>query len=463
MKKDEKIIFEMLDSKMWKSLTKEHLMRVSKSSTASDALRKAGNDMFKNIPHNAHSHEQVWKMYSMSIAVAEKNTEGLALAYENRSAMLFHLGKFEACIKDIDRALEISQNIPFKIELLCRKIRCMHTLNAPNIHEVVNIAEALLDGLSKQSVKTLHSDSLKKIKLKLKQPNHLKGFMENEKIKVQGFRSVYSLADQVSEGSLEKRLQDTALVLRSIARNTALFGEDFNHSSTEAFQKNDNVLFIGALILKLSKVSQLNQHQMWNGNYVCQNKLDRLSCWLNECCSRGTYIAPVTSLLNHSCDPNVRRCFTEDKKVILYAIHPIKKGSQLFDCYQQEYYELDLIPRQRILSETYNFECKCIACLKKWPHLTRLFQNDQGKPLSARSVVEVNLMMEYNALVSSTLKPDKVYRETDVAFLGEGIQKGLAKLSKPSFITVNLIICLNTVFERLCGIWLTVPNTCQKS
>ncbi|KAJ8667145.1 hypothetical protein QAD02_008807 [Eretmocerus hayati] len=572
MERDKKIILEMLDSKMWKTMTKEISMRISKHTVMSENLRKEGNEMFKSNSHNALLHEQAWKMYTMSIAVAEKNTEGLAMAYGNRSALLFHIGKFEACMKDIDRALEISKSNLFKIKLLCRKMECMHTLNLPDIDQVIDKAELLLDGVSEDSIKNVHSNLLNKTKLKLKKPStlkisndrkletleninkrhkindfssvkigycerhgrqliatrdfapgevvyvekpytmflnikklhaycshcfstkwanipcdhcswtlfcseeckveawnqyhdiecsvygyskkddyndtakqlairlfimalkeagslenlraeleafdkihdHSKGFVENGVIKSQGFKSIYNLMDQVSQGSLQDRLHDTAMVLRSIAWNTTLFGENFNHRSSTAFKNNENVLFVGTLILKLSKVSQLNKHQMWNGNYVCANKLDRLSCWENECCTRGVYIAPITSLLNHSCDPNVRRCFTEDKTVVLYAIHPIKKGSQT-------------------------------------------------KPNVHMRKEEQDLALKYRELVPSTLKPDTVYSEKDIAFLGEGIQKGLETLSKPAFTTVNLIICLNTIFERLCGIWLIVPSSCQKS
>ena len=44
---------------------------------------------------------------------------------------------------------------------------------------------------------------------------------------------------------------------------------------------------------------------------------------------RGLSIATISSFINHSCDPNVSRCFTEDNHVIIHALQPIKKGTQV--------------------------------------------------------------------------------------------------------------------------------------
>lgn len=45
--------------------------------------------------------------------------------------------------------------------------------------------------------------------------------------------------------------------------------------------------------------------------------------------SKGLYIAPITSLLNHNCDPNAKICYTDDHTVIVYAKQPIKRGEQV--------------------------------------------------------------------------------------------------------------------------------------
>ena len=47
------------------------------------------------------------------------------------------------------------------------------------------------------------------------------------------------------------------------------------------------------------------------------------------CCERGASLSGLSSLINHSCNPNVRRCFTEDIRTMIYALMPINKGSQV--------------------------------------------------------------------------------------------------------------------------------------
>lgn len=56
---------------------------------------------------------------------------------------------------------------------------------------------------------------------------------------------------------------------------------------------------------------------------------DLKHCKEDDCCSTGTCLAPITSLINHSCFPNASRFFTEDLQAVVYALHPIKKDSQV--------------------------------------------------------------------------------------------------------------------------------------
>ena len=50
---------------------------------------------------------------------------------------------------------------------------------------------------------------------------------------------------------------------------------------------------------------------------------------MNNCCSKGACIPVVTSFINHSCNPNVKKCMTSDRKLIIFALQPIKKNSQV--------------------------------------------------------------------------------------------------------------------------------------
>lgn len=96
------------------------VIKFEKSKKYSIAYREKGNMIYKE-PHDANVHFKIWKFYSKSIACAPLNSKELARGYANRSAFLIHLKKYEDCVKDIDRALLITNSCKLKIKLLCRK------------------------------------------------------------------------------------------------------------------------------------------------------------------------------------------------------------------------------------------------------------------------------------------------------------------------------------------------------
>lgn len=103
--------------------------------------------------------------------------------------------------------------------------------------------------------------------------------MKDGKIKSLGFKTIYTLAKDVSPDSSKTHTENTALVLRSIAMNTSFLGEHFNHKNTKNFEDNENAMFLGALFLRLSKISQLNCHQVSVSNifqYISPSRLNGL-------------------------------------------------------------------------------------------------------------------------------------------------------------------------------------------
>lgn len=89
----------------------------------------------------------------------------------------------------------------------------------------------------------------------------------------------------------------------------------------------------------------------------------------------GTAIFPFSSLLNHSCIPNVSKIFGKGT-VVMYAKRAIKAGEQLFDSYGQHLHHghARLVDRQRKLRIQYHFECKCKACRFDYPLLKEMQQ-----------------------------------------------------------------------------------------
>ncbi|XP_070490712.1 SET and MYND domain-containing protein 4-like isoform X1 [Chironomus tepperi] len=82
------------------------------------------------------------------------------------------------------------------------------------------------------------------------------------------------------------------------------------------------------------------------------------------------------SLINHSCAPNINRCYVYDKVVIMVD-KPIKKGEQLFDCYRSTFLIKPKAERQITLYEQYSFHCQCEACTKDYPQFKSLKSMDK--------------------------------------------------------------------------------------
>lgn len=96
-----------------------------KSSFLSAEARTRGNHLYIQKIHDEKVHLMVLECYSNSIALATENSEEQALAYGNRSALLFHLHKYEECLIDVNRACSITQSGDLKKKLELRKRKCL--------------------------------------------------------------------------------------------------------------------------------------------------------------------------------------------------------------------------------------------------------------------------------------------------------------------------------------------------
>lgn len=119
----------------------------------------------------------------------------------------------------------------------------------------------------------------------------------------------------------------------SLIKHAKLFGDNIeidSSSSAESLLKNEDVLFVGSLILKLYKISDKNSQQIPGEDFDgCKYSNDSATCHTIQCCSRGACIVPLNSLINHSCDPNVKNVVTTKQKFIVYTLVPIKKDCQV--------------------------------------------------------------------------------------------------------------------------------------
>ncbi|XP_050422098.1 SET and MYND domain-containing protein 4-like [Adelges cooleyi] len=76
----------------------------------------------------------------------------------------------------------------------------------------------------------------------------------------------------------------------------------------------------------------------------------------------GTAIFPTSSMLNHSCDPNI---FSSNilNFVVIKASRDIKKGEEVTNCYGPNFRRMRFSERQAALKMQYYFDCKCNICM----------------------------------------------------------------------------------------------------
>jgi len=118
-----------MNSKMVESTSEDNEQQqhdwCQKSTSEAVKLRNLGN-----CSYNLKQYNEALKYYSQSVAAAPTGSTELALAYGNRSAVLFFQRKHELCILDVNRALQ-GLHIPKDSEktLIKRKQKCWERLN----------------------------------------------------------------------------------------------------------------------------------------------------------------------------------------------------------------------------------------------------------------------------------------------------------------------------------------------
>lgn len=95
--------------------------------------------------------------------------------------------------------------------------------------------------------------------------------------------------------------------------------------------------------------------------------------FVNDACI-GSGLYPFSSLLNHSCDANIKRVGV-DNKMVLYASKPVAAGNQLFISYGSSSFRLSRVQRHAFL-QSYGFKCSCEACLLNYPEMLNLPRKD---------------------------------------------------------------------------------------
>ncbi|XP_006564916.1 SET and MYND domain-containing protein 4 isoform X2 [Apis mellifera] len=182
-----------------------------------------------------------------------------------------------------------------------------------------------------------------------------KGFSKNGMFLSDKYRSLLGLITNTEKRSVQdlfRRSLDASFILYFLATCSNMFGNPLK-KDLSVLIKNDNVIFVGGLILRHQQLIPSNIHSFSE------------ECGL-DAVERGIAAMPFFSLINHSCNPNILR-HSRSNYMIIYVIYPIKKGEQLYDNYGQHYAITPKEERQKELLKQYYFKCNCLACQEDWP------------------------------------------------------------------------------------------------
>lgn len=83
---------------------------------------------------------------------------------------------------------------------------------------------------------------------------------------------------------------------------------------------------------------------------------------LFEIVATGSALFPQISILNHSCEPNIRNHFNGDMLTV-HATQSIGMGAEVFNCYGISGKLVSRSERQELLMDQYGFQCECTRCM----------------------------------------------------------------------------------------------------
>lgn len=190
MDSEKQMIIKELSTEASKLFFKEDLETIRKNTKYSQKLRKEGNDVYIKVKNNAVALEDNFKLYSESIRYADCNSEDLALAYGNRSALLNRMKKYKEAISDIDKALKIPCSDAYELKLSKRKIDCLSNLDLSkeNIEEIKSIVKEINEKFEDETLREKIDELYEKLdNFRVEEeenkdvPEHLKILQEKEK------------------------------------------------------------------------------------------------------------------------------------------------------------------------------------------------------------------------------------------------------------------------------------------
>ncbi|XP_058461263.1 histone-lysine N-methyltransferase SMYD3-like isoform X2 [Malaya genurostris] len=103
----------------------------------------------------------------------------------------------------------------------------------------------------------------------------------------------------------------------------------------------------------------------WIAISICDQSIKGMTC-----------LYPLLRLVNHTCAPNVERCWINQQSVLVVK-RPIKAGEQILLCYisNNTFESMTKDKRVSLLQKHFNFICQCLACVLDYPQLNTVQDN----------------------------------------------------------------------------------------
>lgn len=243
--------------------------------------------------------------------------------------------------------------------------------------------------------------------------------------------------------------KEVFLATLSLASNEAIMHKSLDFE--ELFEKSamlnslwtSNKSFISSILQKLTIVGNRDVHGIgaWSlkQNGIEEHNEPKNPTQYQQLIGNACYL--FSSLLNHSCAPNIKRLNVNCKNVIIVS-RPIRAGDQLFDSYRQNFNLLSKHERQESLIKDYGFVCDCEACTNDWPLNKDLEvinesileyaweSHDELPYLSQSRAIAVKRFKEY---CEKFEKYHKKFPSAELIILQECISNCLLSITKPSF------------------------------
>ncbi|XP_055707359.1 SET and MYND domain-containing protein 4-like [Phlebotomus papatasi] len=182
--------------------------------------------------------------------------------------------------------------------------------------------------------------------------------------------------EKMSESTDFIRYSLTATMLTVYLRENTKFFDQLPPVCEKILENRYNwEIFVGSLIMLHMGQLVSNGHSITDLRTTLASEIDcldshnmmvkvgKLHCYVRST-RIFTGIFPRISMLNHSCNPNVRNNFDRDQ-LTLSATRPIAKEAEIFNCYGPSFKLMSTVDRRKGLREQYCFECSCEKCIQE--------------------------------------------------------------------------------------------------